>query len=71
LIAVLKEFDIVFKSFKKKIRKMEAYCMKCKEKREMTNAEEVVTDKGIRMAKGQCSVCNTKMCKILGKVKPA
>jgi hypothetical protein len=48
---------------------MEGYCLKCKAKKEMKNAEEVTTDKGMKMMKGQCSVCGTKICKILGKAK--
>lgn len=46
---------------------MEGYCVKCREKREMNNAEETVTSRGMKIAKGQCSVCNTNMAKILGK----
>ncbi len=39
----------------------EAYCMKCKTKRIMKNAEVVVNDKGRRAAKGNCPECDTKM----------
>jgi len=46
---------------------MEAYCMKCKQKREVKNAEEKVNEKGLKMIKGQCSVCGTNVAKILGK----
>ena len=46
---------------------MDAYCVKCREKREVKNAEEVTTDKGLRRLKGQCSVCGTNVSKILGK----
>jgi hypothetical protein len=46
---------------------MEAYCMKCKAKREVKNEEETVNDRGLRMLKGQCSVCGTNVSKILGK----
>ena len=46
---------------------MEGYCLKCKQKREIANTEETTTEKGVRMIKGQCSVCGTKMAKILGK----
>ncbi len=48
---------------------MDGYCLKCKQKREMNNAEETVTEKGMRMARGTCPVCSTKMTKFLGKVK--
>lgn len=47
------------------------YCVKCKEKREMKDAKEVeMAGKGgvTRHAMtGTCSVCGTKMFKILGK----
>ena len=40
---------------------MQAYCVKCKEKREMDNAEAVYTASGTPGTKGVCSVCGTKM----------
>ena len=57
------------------IRSMEpviGYCVKCKEKREMNDAEEVAMPGrgGERRAmKGKCSVCGTGMYKILGNKK--
>jgi len=45
---------------------MEAYCMKCKKKREMKNPTKV-TLKNKRLAtKGTCTVCGTKMFRIGG-----
>lgn len=43
----------------------EAYCVKCKEKREFTG--NVETTNGRRFAKGICPVCGTKVTRILGK----
>lgn len=43
------------------------HCMKCKEKREMNDAEQVEMKNGRQAMKGTCSVCSTKMFKILGK----
>lgn len=46
------------------------YCVKCREKREMKDAEEVaMKGKGgdRRAMKGKCSHCGTGMYKILGK----
>lgn len=47
------------------------YCVKCKEKREMKDAKEVTMKAkggGTRMAMtGLCTVCGTKMFKIMGK----
>jgi len=46
---------------------MEAYCVKCKQKKEMTDAKEEVLKNGRRAMKGKCPVCGTVMCRILGK----
>ena len=43
---------------------MEAYCMKCKTKREMQNAEQITMKNGRPASKGTCPVCSTKMFKI-------
>ena len=49
----------------------EAYCVKCKSKREMNNAKEVsMKGKGgtkRRAMTGVCQKCGTKMFRILGK----
>lgn len=46
-----------------------AYCVKCREKREMNDPKEVEMKGGRRAMSGVCSVCGTKMFKILGKAK--
>ena len=50
---------------------MMAHCMKCKEKREMKNAQQVAMPAkggGTRPAmKGNCAVCGTGMYRILPK----
>lgn len=38
-----------------------AYCVKCKAKRTMKDAQVVTNAKGRRMAKGLCPECGTKM----------
>ena len=52
---------------------MEAYCVKCKQKREIKDPKEVIIEgKGGRKMKaitGTCPVCGTKMFKILGKAE--
>lgn len=51
--------------------KVMGYCVKCKEKREMVNAQKVempAKGGGTRPAmKGTCAVCSTGMFKILPK----
>ncbi len=44
-------------------------CMKCKETREMKETEEVVMKNGRKAMKGVCTVCGTKMFKILPGAK--
>ena len=50
---------------------MEAYCVKCKAKREMADAKEVeMKGKGglkRRAMKGKCPKCGTTMFRIMGK----
>ncbi len=49
---------------------MEAYCVKCKAKRNMKDEkEEVMHGKrgDRRVMKGMCEICGTKMVRILGK----
>ena len=48
------------------IYKGDAYCVKCKEKRNFDGGIKVA-DSGRRMAYGICPVCETKMNRILDK----
>ena len=43
---------------------MEAYCMKCKGKREMSNPQQITMKNGRPATQGTCPVCGTKMFKI-------
>ena len=43
---------------------MEAYCVKCKQKREMENTEQVTMKNGRQATKGVCPVCGTGMYRI-------
>ena len=45
----------------------EAYCVKCKEKREIKDPEEVVMKNKMKAMKGTCPKCGTKVFKITGK----
>jgi hypothetical protein len=42
------------------------FCVKCKEKRDF-EGEVAETKTGMRMAKGKCPVCETKINRFLGK----
>ncbi len=43
-----------------------AYCVKCKQTREMKNVEQVTMKNGRPALKGQCTVCGTGMYKMIG-----
>ncbi|MBI2004796.1 hypothetical protein HYS79_01375 [Patescibacteria group bacterium] len=46
-----------------------AYCVKCREKKEMVDPKEVEMKGGRRAMSGTCATCSTKMFKILGNKK--
>lgn len=46
---------------------VEAYCVKCKEKRQMSEAKEVTMKNGRKATKGKCPKCGTGMYRIMGK----
>jgi hypothetical protein len=45
----------------------EAYCVKCRAKRDMKNGKEVAVKGERRALAGTCMQCGTKMFKILAK----
>ncbi|PIT92939.1 MAG: hypothetical protein COU06_02680 [Candidatus Harrisonbacteria bacterium CG10_big_fil_rev_8_21_14_0_10_38_8] len=47
---------------------MEAYCVKCRAKQNMVDAQEVTMKNGRQAMKGKCPVCGTGMFKITGKI---
>ena len=47
---------------------IDAYCVKCKEKRTMVDSVIKTSDSGRRMAQGKCKICGTKLNRILAKV---
>jgi hypothetical protein len=44
----------------------QAYCVKCKKKREMKGEKQIIMKNGRNAISGTCSVCGTKMFKIGG-----
>jgi len=46
---------------------VQGYCVKCREKREMSNEERVVMKNGRPAVKGTCPACGTKMFRIVKK----
>src|ERR671922_1755134 len=47
-----------------KLMATEAYCVKCKAKREMQNENKITMKNGKPATEGTCPVCGTKMFKI-------
>jgi len=45
----------------------EAYCVKCKAKKEMKDPKEVTMKNGRKAMKGSCPDCSTGMYRIMGK----
>ena len=45
---------------------VEAYCVKCKAKRQMNDPKEITMKNGKKATQGVCPVCSTKMFKIGG-----
>ena len=48
---------------------VEGYCVKCKAKKVMADAEQVIMKNGRPAAKGKCPDCGTGMYKIMPKPK--
>ena len=48
---------------------MEAYCVKCKGKKAMKDAQAVTMANGRSAMKGKCPDCGTGLYRILGKSK--
>ena len=46
---------------------MQGYCLKCREKREMQDPQEVTLKNGRAAMQGTCPVCGTKITVIGGK----
>ena len=44
---------------------VEGFCVKCRAKRQMRNAKEIMTKNRRKAAQGICPVCGTKMFKFL------
>lgn len=47
----------------------EAYCVKCREKREMKDEEEVTMKNGRPAVQGVCPVCGTKLFRLMSTKK--
>lgn len=48
----------------KEVNLMQAYCMKCRTKREMKNPKKLTMKNGRPATQGVCPVCSTKLFRI-------
>ena len=55
---------MLYASNKKGGRNMQAYCVKCRTKREMKDARAITMKNGKPATQGVCPVCGTKMFRI-------
>ena len=56
---------IVYRSYQKgEVDLMQAYCVKCRAKREMKDAKSITMKNGKPATQGVCPVCGTKMFRI-------
>lgn len=46
---------------------VEGYCVKCKSKKKIKDAAEVIMKNGRKAMKGKCPDCGTGMYRIMGK----
>ena len=51
-------------SYLKREANMQAYCLKCRQKRDMNNPQQVSLKNGRPATQGSCPVCGTKMYRI-------
>ena len=49
---------------KREVEQMQAYCVKCRAKREMRDARAITMKNGKPATQGICPVCGTKMFRI-------
>ncbi len=52
------------KTAKREVGQMEAYCVKCRSKREMKDAKAITMKNGKPATQGVCPSCGTKMFRI-------
>jgi len=55
---------MLYSQYQKGGKKMQAYCMKCKAKREMKDAKAITMKNGKPATQGTCPTCGTKMFRI-------
>jgi len=55
---------MVYPPYKKGGERMQAYCVKCRAKREMKDAKSITMKNGKPATQGVCPTCGTKMFRI-------
>ena len=55
---------IIYSTYKKEVDQMQAYCVKCRAKREMKDAKSITMKNGKPATQGICPTCGTKMFRI-------
>ena len=65
-IALQRLYTILAHADAKAINLTQAYCVKCKAKREMKTPQNIVMKNGKKAVQGICPVCGTKLFRIGG-----
>jgi Zn finger protein HypA/HybF involved in hydrogenase expression len=55
---------MIYASKKWEVAKMQAYCVKCRTKKEMNDAKAITMKNGRPATQGVCPTCGTKMFRI-------
>jgi len=58
------EHQTVYSPCKKEVNQMQAYCVKCRAKKEMRDARAITMKNGKPATQGVCPTCGTKMFRI-------
>ncbi len=63
IIDIVGENSLLF-LLKREVEQMQAYCMKCRAKREMKDTKAITMKNGKPATQGICPACGTKMFRI-------
>ncbi len=58
------ESGLIFSTIEREVFRMQAYCVKCRAKKEMKDAKSITMKNGKPATQGVCPTCGTKMFRI-------
>ena len=63
-IVVVDSLSFILNHIEKEVNQMQAYCLKCRTKKEMKDAKAITMKNGRPATQGTCPTCGTKMFRI-------